>query len=393
MKVLMFGWEFPPYSSGGLGTACYGLTKSLSKKNISITFVLPFASDLFECSFMNLIPTNLKLMPVKSILGPYLNLKSYKKAVSGKSQPKIYGDTLFDEVERYAEEAKRIALEEDFDVIHCHDWMTFKAGINAKKLRNKPLITHVHSTEFDRTGGNYVNQCVYDIEKEGMQSADAVIAVSNLTKSKIIHHYGINPEKVEVVYNAVEFKNRGARESFEIKKHGNIILYLGRLTLQKGPEYFLEAAKKVLSNDPDVKFIMAGSGNMEQFIIEKSAELGISRNILFAGFLSGDDVDRMFRIADLYVMPSVSEPFGITALESMRNGTPVLISKQSGVSEVIKHCLIADFWDIDDLANKILATIKYKALKQTLVENTSEEIKKFTWDNPAGKCIEIYNKL
>ena len=393
MKVLRFGWEFPPHSSGGLGTACYGLTKSLSKQNVDITFILPYASDVSETSFMNIMPINIKIKPIKSILSPYITSQSYHKIKDSKYQSQIYGNSLFDEVYRYSEEAKRIALEEDFDIIHCHDWMTFKAGINAKRIKNKPLIVHVHSTEFDRSGGNHINQYVYDIEREGMEAADAVIAVSNFAKNKILHYYGINQSKIYVIHNAVEINGNTIGEKFEIKKQDNVVLFLGRITLQKGPDYFLYAAKKVLSYEHNVKFIIAGSGDMESFIIEKAAELGIADKVLFAGFLQGEDVDRVYKMADLYVMPSVSEPFGITALEAMRNGTPVLISKQSGVSEVIQHCLTADFWDIDDIANKMIAALKYKALHQSLKEHGSLEVGKFNWDEPARKCIDIYNKL
>ena len=388
----MFGWEFPPYSSGGLGTACYGLTKSLSKQNVDITFVLPCSLNTSESGFINIISTNVKIKSIKSILSPYLTSQSYYK-IKDKIQPQIYGDSLFDEVYRYSEEAKRIALEENFDIIHCHDWMTFKAGINAKRLKNKPLIVHIHSTEFDRTGGSCINQYVYDTEKEGMEAADAVIAVSNFTKNKILRHYGINPDKVHVVHNAVELKDCDGNENFEIKRYDKIVLFLGRITLQKGPDYFLYAAKKALEYEPDIKFIIAGSGDMEPFIIEKAAELGIADKVLFAGFLQGEDVDRAYKMADLYVMPSVSEPFGITALEAMRNGTPILISKQSGVSEVIQHCLTADFWNIDDIADKIIAALRYKALHQSLKEHGSLEVRKFNWDEPAGKCINIYNEL
>lgn len=389
----MFGWEFPPYSSGGLGTACYGLTKSLSKLNIDITFVLPYAPDELEVSFMNLISARMKIRSIKSILAPYMTSQAYRKARDSKYHPNIYGASLFDEVYRFSEEAKRIALEEDFDIIHCHDWMTFKAGINAKNIKHKPLIVHVHSTEFDRTGGNSVNDYVYHIEKEGMEAADAVIAVSNFTKNKIIQHYGIDPNKIYVVHNAVEFRGEGIHERFEIKKYDKIVLFLGRITLQKGPDYFIYAAKKVLDHEKNVKFIVVGSGDMEPFVIEKAAELGIANKVLFAGFLHGQDIERIYKMADLYVMPSVSEPFGITALESMRNGTPVLISKQSGVSEVIQHCLTADFWDIDDIANKIIATLRYKALHQSLKEHGSLEVKKFNWDEPAKKCIDVYHRL
>ncbi|MBS3130913.1 glycosyltransferase family 4 protein [Candidatus Woesearchaeota archaeon] len=390
MKVLMFGWEFPPHSSGGLGTACYGLTKAMSRQGIEITFVLPYDVDTEE-EFLRLISPNLKIKRIHSALRPYLTSESYSSAArkGRKSMPAIYGASLFEEVYRYGEEARKIAEIEDFDIIHCHDWMTFKAGINAKAVKGKPLVVQVHSTEFDRTGGHGVNQYVYDLEKEGMEKADAVIAVSNYTKKMIVKHYGINPGKIFVVHNAVERRN-GA---FRIKSEDKIVLFLGRITLQKGPEYFLYAAKKVLEKDPNVKFIVAGKGDMERFIISKAAELGIGMNVLFAGFLKGDDIYRAYSMADLYVMPSVSEPFGITALEAINAGTPVLISKQSGVSEVIKHCLVADFWDINDLANKILAVLKYGALHRTLKEHGYMELNKISWDDSARKCIDIYRRF
>lgn len=386
MKILMFGWEFPPYASGGLGTACYGLTKSLSKLDTEITFVLPYDSPI-DVDFLNLTSTNIKLKKVRSILSPYLTSSSYERIRNGKFKPSMYGESLFEEVFRYSELSKKISLNEDFDIIHCHDWMTFRAGIYAKKLKAKPLIVQVHSTEFDRTGGNGVNKLVYDIEKEGMESSDAVIAVSNFTKQMIIEHYGIPEDKIFVVHNAVEKRDT---PYFEINKTDKVVLFLGRITLQKGPEYFLYAAKKVLDRDRNVKFIMAGTGDMERFIIEKAAELGIAKHVLFAGFLQADEVDKAYQMADLYVMPSVSEPFGITALEALRNGTPVLISKQSGVSEVIRNCLKADFWDIDDLANKIIATLNYRALHQTLSEHGRLEVKDINWDDSAKKCYDIY---
>jgi glycosyltransferase involved in cell wall biosynthesis len=387
MKVLMFGWEFPPHSSGGLGTACYGLTKSLTKNNVKISFVVPHASA--SADFMKVMPANVKLKKVDSPLRPYISSMEYIRLKNKGCNPDMYGSSLFEEVERYAQVAKKICLEEDFDLVHCHDWMTFKCGINAKKLTKRPLIVHVHSTEFDRTGGNNINSNVYMIEKEGMAQADRIIAVSNFTKSKIVEHYGIQPEKVRIVYNAV---GDAGKEVFEIRKYDKVVLFLGRITAQKGPEYYLYAAKRVLEHDPDVKFVMAGGGDLEYSIIEKAAELGISKNVLFAGFLEGYYVDMAYKMADLYVMPSVSEPFGITALEAIKNGTPVLISKQSGVSEVIRHCLKADFWDIEDMANKILAALNYQALHKTLKVHGAIEIKKFSWDEPAKRCIEIYKE-
>mgnify|MGYP001597285185 FL=1 len=393
MKVLMFGWEFPPMSSGGLGTACYGLTKSLSRKGVEITFVLPYSGD-FDADFLKLIPAgNIKIKKVATLLQPYMTSNEYKKSLAKSQIPGIYGSTLFDEVHRYTLAAEKIAEDEEFDVIHCHDWMTFGAGIAAKRKKKKPLVLHVHSTEFDRTGNHITNQHVYNLERQGMQKSDRIIAVSNFTKNKIMDHYGMPSEKINVVHNAVDFSQHYYDEGFEIKKTDRIVLFLGRITLQKGPDYFVHAAKKVLEHDKNVRFIIAGSGDMEPFVIEKAAELGISSKVLFAGFLNQDDVERAYKMADLYVMPSVSEPFGITALEAMKNKTAVIVSKQSGVSEVIRHCLKVDFWDIDEMSNKIISLLKYPSLHETLKENAYSEVRKFSWDVPAQKCIELYNEL
>jgi len=393
MKVLMFGWEFPPLSSGGLGTACYGLTKSLSKKGVEITFVLPYSGDI-DADFLKIIPAgNVKIRNISSFLQPYMSSQEYKKSLGKKPQPKIYGSTLFEEVARYTLAAEKIAEEEDFDIIHCHDWMTFGAGIRAKKKKGKPLVLHVHATEHDRTGGHQVNQHVYDLERHGIHKADKVIAVSNFTKTKIMDHYGLPSEKIRVVHNAVDFSQHYYDEDFGIKKTDRIVLFLGRITLQKGPDYFVHAAKKVLGHEKNVKFVIAGSGDMEPFIIEKAAELGIADKVLFAGFLNQDDVERAYKMADIYVMPSVSEPFGITALEAMKYKTPSIVSKQSGVSEVVRHCLKVDFWDVDEMSGKIIALLRYKPLHETLKEDGYFEVKRFSWDTPAEKCIQVYNEL
>lgn len=394
MKVLMFGWEFPPLSSGGLGTACYGLTRGLSKKGVEITFVLPYQFDAEHPDFLKMVSTsNIKIRKISSALQPYMGPQDYKKSMDRKSSPKIYGSTLFDEVRRYTMAAEKIAEEEDFDVIHCHDWMTFGAGIRAKRKKKKPLVLHVHATELDRTGGHKVNQHVYDLEREGIHKADMVISVSNFTRDKLITHYGVQPEKVRVVHNAVDFSQHYYNEDFAIKKTDKVVLFLGRITLQKGPDYFLYAAKKVLECEKNVKFVIAGTGDMEPHIIEKAAELGIAANVLFTGFLNQDDVEKAYKMADVYVMPSVSEPFGITALEAMKNKTPVIVSNQSGVSEVIRHCLKADFWDVDELSNKIISLLRYNTLHEALKDNGYFEVKKFSWDVPAQKCIDVYNEL
>jgi glycosyltransferase involved in cell wall biosynthesis len=397
----MFGWEFPPFNKGGLGVACYGLTKGLSNKGVGTIFVIPKSPGDANGGHVKLVNAsnikNVKVKEISSAMSAYMTPGEYNERVMNllkygktKSNDDIYGRDLFDEVEMYALRGRQIALNEEFDVIHAHDWLTYKAGIEAKEATGKPLVVHIHATEFDRTGGNGVNQWVYDIEKEGFEKADVICAVSNFTKDKVVQHYGINPDKVHVVHNAVEFNDFNEQPQ-KMAKGEKIVLFLGRITLQKGPDYFVEAAKKVLEKEPNTKFIVAGSGDMLPQMIDMATERGLANKMLFAGFLKGDDIDRAYKMADLYVMPSVSEPFGITPLEAMRNGTPVLISKQSGVSEVITHCLKVDFWDIDEMANKIVSVLKYAPLHNCLQENGSGEVRKFNWDEPAGKCIDAYN--
>lgn len=399
----MLGWEFPPVYSGGLGTACYGLTKGLSHQNVDVTFVMPTGPSNVKGEYVNLIIADklfidghVKITQVETLLTPYLTSEAYDEVYSSmmvrKEGPSnaLYGKNLFEEVYRYGQSVKLVAMHETFDIIHAHDWMTYKAGIEAKKVSGKPLVVHIHATEFDRTGGNALNQNVYDLEREGFHAADKIMAVSNYTKNLLVKHYGVSPDKIRVVHNAVEFKEG---PSYYIEKDDRIVLFLGRITLQKGPDYFLESARIVLEKDPHIKFVFAGSGDMEAKMIQRAAELGIANNVLFAGFLKGEDISKAYQMADVYVMPSVSEPFGITPLEAMKSGTPVILSKQSGVSEVVNHVLKVDFWDVDDIASKILAVIHYKALSKELKHHGAMEVKKFNWDEPASKCKQVYEEV
>jgi glycogen(starch) synthase len=311
---------------------------------------------------------------------------------AGASANSPYAGDLFSEIQRYAALAGEIARNEAIDVVHAHDWMTFPAGMAVAGLKGVPLIIHVHSTEFDRSG-LHVDQRIYDIERRGMQSAMRIIAVSYLTKNLISHHYGIDPSKVEVVYNAIESNGNGMEvEKYNIHKDEKIVLFLGRITMQKGPEYFLAAAKKVLEVMDNVKFVMAGSGDMIRRTIEMAAGMGIGHKVLFTGFLRGNDVEKVFRMADLYVMPSVSEPFGIAPLEAMSHDVPVIISKQSGVSEVLTHALKVDFWDINEMANKIIAVLRHPPLARTLREHGSFEVRRLSWTDAAKACLGIYEE-
>lgn len=425
MRVFMLGWEFPPFISGGLGTACYGLTKAIDQLGMKVTFVVPKmveneytshvkilspgsrkTSALYEDSEMK----NVRFRTIASALKPYSDPEVYRHAIEQTIRRKRllqgestqdeqasggsanYSGDMYTEVQRYAALATELAGQEDFDVIHAHDWMTYPAGVAVAALTGKPLIVHVHSTEFDRSG-EHVNQVIYDIERQGMEQADRVIAVSYFTRNIVISRYGIPGEKVEVVYNGVD-RSRSEWPLAEtgIKRDERIVLFLGRITMQKGPEYFLSAAKKVLGVMDNVKFVMAGSGDMMQRSIEMAAELGIGSKVLFTGFLRGEDVKRIYKMADLYVMPSVSEPFGIAPLEALGHDVPVIISKQSGVSEVLMHALKVDFWDVDEIANKIIAVLKYPPLQMTLRSHGNFEVRKLRWKDAASRCAQIYQE-
>jgi glycogen(starch) synthase len=410
MKVFMLGWEFPPFISGGLGTACYGLTKALSSQGTEITFVLPTGNEP-NCDFMKILTAqgyltpgefkNIKFRTVKSSLKPYMGVSvktgGFSKTIVGSSawqfsdsaQQQHYGANIFEEVSKFEKNATDIASTEDFDIVHAHDWMTYPAAISVGKLSGRPVVVHVHSTEFDRSGEN-VNQAIYDIERYGMHRADRIIAVSNYTKNIVVERYGISPEKVSVVYNGVE--DDGTRRQLADKRD-KVVLYLGRITFQKGPDYFIAAAKKVLEKISNVKFIMAGDGDMTRRMIEYAAYLGIGHKVFFTKFLRGANVARVYQMADLFVMPSVSEPFGIAALEAMKNNVPILISKQSGVAETLHNALKVDFWDVNQMANKIAAVIKHNPLRDMLAENGFYEAGNFRWTHSAAKVNDVYKQV
>jgi len=445
MRILMLGWEFPPFISGGLGTACYGLTRGLDRLGTKVLFVLPRSGDPACAQHVELLTPDspraagtrrgarggragefqhVQFRTIEAGLRPYVSpgvgaaargvaartadagapvstgpsaaaVLRGLRVIEGGLEPgpgEQYEGDMFAEVQRYANLVCRIAEGEDFDLIHAHDWMTYLAGIALADLTDRPLVVHVHSTEFDRSGAN-VNQRVYDIERAGMHYATRIIAVSHLTRSLILRHYGVDPRKVDVVYNAID--DDGPSEGTllpPIERDEKIVLFMGRITMQKGPEYFLAAAKRVLEVMDNVRFVMAGSGDMIRRMIELAAEMGIGHKVLFTGFLRGDDVRKVFRMADLYVMPSVSEPFGIAPLEALSNDVPVLISKQSGVSEVLTHALKVDFWDIDEMANKIIAVLRHPPLHATLRDHGSIEVRRLSWTDAARNCIAVYEK-
>ncbi len=483
MRVLMLGWEFPPFIAGGLGTACHGLTKALDRREIDVTFVLPRSIDRSQSSHVDLLaptPTTLAAVaasltpnvggsivdnptgaPVPSsptaggyvpaggesfshvqflgipagFMNPYQQTAgegpvgrwvmrrgspmflapsdapdpadvtpvSYSQLQAAATIQQLatyatppagedYGGDLMTQVERFAQFCVAATRTLPFDVIHAHDWMTYPAGQAVARISGKPLVVHVHSTEFDRSGA-HVNQRVYDIERRGMHGSMRVITVSQLTKNVVMRRYGVPDQKVQVVYNGVDLEPTQGEHQTAIQSKDKIVLYFGRITYQKGPEYFIHAAKRVLEMMPDVKFVVAGSGDQAKGMIELAAHLGIGHKVLFTGFLRGKDIKRVFAMADLYVMPSVSEPFGIAPLEAMGNDVPVLISKSSGVSEVLVNALKVDFWDIDDMADKIIAVLRHPPLSQTLREHGSFEVRKITWDGAALQCENVYRAV
>jgi len=485
MRVLMLGWEFPPFIAGGLGVACYGLTRALDKLGHEVVFILPKPVDRSHSSHVKMLsPDELRVggrvvgrasgpgaspsdsdavvmldedgnplpglehvtfhgVPA-SFTSPYpgFDAEAFARRIAGGTQEFLaemyenqagmedatsaaavadaatgtaiahapaftpppqptghigmgggagegYGSDLFGDAERYARLVVALTRREQYDVIHAHDWLTFPAGIALARVSGKPLVVHVHSTEFDRAGTN-VNQRVYDIERAGMHAADRVVAVSQFTKSICVRRYTVAPDKIDVVYNGVDRDGVQPREGDKIEAGDKIVLFLGRITMQKGPEYFIAAAKRVLEKYENVKFVLAGSGDMALRMIDLAAGMGIGHKVLFTGFLRGRDVDRVFKMADCYVMPSVSEPFGISALEAISHDVPVILSKTSGASEVLTHVLKVDFWDIDEMANKILAVLRFPPLSETLREHGAFELHRLTWEGAAERCVESY---
>ena len=429
MRVLMYGWEFPPHISGGLGVACFEMTRALRELGHEITFVVPRLKDglppashvqllgmaQFATSEQRVVEVEtqrflegIEIKAIESPLRPYMTDPEYKEIIEKLQRihrerhssveegfhvtfTGDYGSDLIGEVVRYAQVAGAVAATVPHDVIHAHDWLTMLAGVEARRVSGKPLVLHVHALEFDRSGEN-VNQAVYDIERFGMKHADRVVAVSQLTKQTIVNRYDIDPAKVEVVYNAVSGRPKGANGGRAARRE-KVVLFLGRITFQKGPDYFVEAAGKILQSRDDVRFVMAGSGDMAPRVIQRVAELRIGKRFHFTGFLTGAAVDRMYEESDIYVMPSVSEPFGISPLEAMCHDVPVIISRQSGVAEVLKHSLKIDFWDVGELANKINALLDHPSLRDELVRQGAHELESLKWSNAARRLTGIYEQL
>lgn len=397
----MFGWEFPPHNSGGLGVACQGLANSLASKDIDLTFVLPKKVNVsgtnIKFKFAN-VP-NLNLIEIDSILASYMSTDKYTEVKALlENKDANYGNTLFEEVKRYGLLARSIAKNVPHDIIHAHDWLAYGAGLSSKNVSNKPFVAHMHATEIDRTAGK-PNPYIYEKEKEGVQSADKVLAVSGYTKDTLLNHYGVSEEKVGVVHNGID-SNRYVTEgdiSIGLKKLKElgykVVLFVGRITIMKGPDYLLTAAKRVLQHNPKTIFMIAGSGDMEEQIMGQAAAMGMSDKFVFAGFVRGADLSEAYRAADIFIMPSVSEPFGLVALEALIHKTPVIISKQSGVSEVLKNAMKVDFWDTEEMADKILSVLNHSSVKKELTDNGHKEAHLCNWDRAADKVIDVYNQL
>ena len=423
----MFGWEFPPHITGGLGTACEGIVKGLAYNGVETLFVMPSASGDEDQSATTIINASdvavdtasstvdefldkVKFVHIGTNMIPYVGPEEFSSIVEEERRRQSedfriqygmkykfsgkYGTNLMEEVARYAMVGGTIAMQhkDEFDVIHAHDWLTYLAGIAAKELTGKPLVVHVHATSYDRGAENHIDTRILDIETRGMLAADRVVTVSNLTRSIVINKYHIDPSKVVTVHNAVDFSGR---ENLSVERgvKDKVVTFLGRITFQKGPEYFIEAAAKVLKRTDNVRFVMAGSGDMMNRCIKYVARLGISDRFHFTGFLRGKDVQKMFALSDVYIMPSVSEPFGISPLEAMRTNVPSIISHQSGAAEILKYAFKVDFWDVDAMADCIFGLLKYPALSSFAAKQGYDEVNRLKWNVATAKLKTIYESL
>lgn len=388
--VLTFGWEFPPHNLGGLGVACQGIVDGLLGHGYKVLMVLPTSVESTQKD-LEIISLNPELMMVKrihSLLQPYQTSDTYPDG-----EHKLYGETLFDEVQRYALASKKLLKNKTFNVIHAHDWMTFKAASELKKSSKKPLVVHVHSTELDRASEKHIDRKIFELEKFGMKAADKVVAVSQYTKNKIVDFYDIPSKKIEVVYNAAPNWTAATGDNCKLLGKDKLVLFVGRLTFQKGPEYFLEAAKKVLEFRKDVTFVVVGNGDLQGKLVDIVSKCGLIDKILFAGVQRGQKLRQLYDRADLFIMPSVSEPFGLTALEAVQHNTPVIISKQSGAREVLKQALKVDYWDVENMAAHIQAVLDSPDASLEQVKKMAEEINLLSWKESSASCIKLYESL
>ncbi len=412
MRVLMFGWEFPPFQAGGLATATVGLVKGLLRTEVGVTLVVPFPAEQSPLPELRLVGADapaeeLVVHRVPSPMTPYGGAAEYQEIFSalrraGRSPGAVYGADLFQEVARYAAQAGAIAAREPHDLIDTHDWITFAAGIAARAVSGRPLVAHIHATEFDRAGAG-ANPEICRREHEGMVAADRVVANSHALKRTCVERYGIPAAKIDVVHWGIDpeavapdlprqspFRPRPGAPGARVP----VVLFLGRVTWQKGPDYFIEMAGRVAAHVPGVKFIVAGQGDMLPALIRRTAELGIADRVHFAGGVHGPQVQRLYRLADVCVMPSVSEPFGLVALESLRHGTPCILPRTAGVAEVIQHAFKVDFWDVDAMTNQIVALLRYPALREELATRAQREVEgdRFSLEAPARLTSASYTR-
>lgn len=398
MKVLTFGWDYPPKRNGGLGVACFGLTRELINEGVEVIYVLPRRQPVEGCGhfiFADDTPGQ-TVYEIPVSIEPYQpsHGQVYVTDAYGNKYPT--GSTLLDEIQKFTARAREIAQQETFDIIHAHDWTSYLAGLAAKAVSGKPLIVHVHATSYDQAGSDNVDPAMFNVERQGFLGADVIAAVSDYTKRIIIEKHGIDPNKIEVVHNGADTYDPPQHErtlTSYTEQGYKIVLYHGRITIQKGVDYFVRAAQRVLEVEPKTIFIISGWGDMQQQIIGLVGELGLSEHVIFAGALWEEERDQMYQTADLVVMPSVSEPFGLVPLEALQHGTASLISKQSGVGEVMPHVLKADFWDIEEIANQIVAALRYPVLNQQLVLEGRRSLHFLSWKFVAQKVRLLYERL
>ncbi len=418
----MLGWEFPPRIAGGLGVACYGLVKGLIYHGVDVTFVMPVRSGAEPSNGYRLLGADEIEIPskpapadvfwrkvafygVETYLGPYLEqlerpvltfssvpepawtapASTLRLQFSGK-----YGLDLLEEVYRYAYAVSFLAERETFDLIHAHDWLTYLGGIALKRLTGKPLVVHVHATEYDRSGEN-PNPVIRDIEAQGLAEADLVIAVSFYTRSVLVERYGIPGDKIWAVHNAVLPKDRQPVQRLPTTR--KVVTFLGRVTYQKGPEYFVEAAARLAPVLPNAHFVVAGTGDKLRSLIHRVAQLRLGTRFSFTGFLPPAEVERLFDLSDVYVMPSVSEPFGISALEALRAGVPVIVSKQSGVSEVLQYAIKVDFWDVERLSDAIYGVLSYPVITRFFQKYAQAELAQLQWERSSARIVQAYQSV
>lgn len=405
MKLMMLGWELPPYNSGGLGVACYYMARALAGKGVAIDFVLPYQADHPQTQFMNVVAA-VKVPPLVNKNGEYTAMGAYGGNCTWCDSrtckhATYYGNSLFEATRKYAAAARRVARRLKPDVIHAHDWLTCEAGVAAKKATGRPLIVHVHATEFDRAGGKYGNPLIHEIEYNGLVSADRIIANSQITKNIIVREYHIPADKVEVVHNSIDPEELGCTlvetdnyvyAKFLRSRGHTIVSSVARLTIMKGFVYYLEAAALALSRNPNLIFLVVGAGELRDQLIQMSADLGISDKVIFTGFVRGERWRELYEVSDIFVMPSIVEPFGLTALEAAHCNTAIVLSEQTGVGEVLSNVMRFNYWDTRKLADQIINISLSPGLLSELKDNAAQEVKRFSWANTAERCLEQYSR-